>query len=173
MYHDRYHRLPNNAAVDLVQRLKEQKHASKDSKGIDKFFSLDYMGSSEFEWGAIPKALKEWRSHLDLLPRDPTHLRLVVPHSLVKSEGDKREVTLAYVGPPEWKESVEKFIQRHLNGDPPYMKERTDLTDALFGDRWSRDIVGWWDILNHWAIFKNAKHARNFMDGLKDPTGVR
>lgn len=33
--------------------------------GIDKILDFEYMGSSEFEWGALPRSLKEIRSRKD------------------------------------------------------------------------------------------------------------
>lgn len=45
----------------LIQRIRVRKEPYDGAKGIDKFFDFDYMGSSEFEWGALPKALKIMR----------------------------------------------------------------------------------------------------------------
>lgn len=45
----------------LIQRAKKQKREGK--KGIDSLVSFDYMGSSEFEWGALPKSLKRFREN--------------------------------------------------------------------------------------------------------------
>jgi hypothetical protein len=36
-----------------------------DNKGIDKLLSYDYMGSAEFEFGALPASLKRVRSNLN------------------------------------------------------------------------------------------------------------
>lgn len=38
----------------LIQRMAQRKDTSR---GIDGSFKLSYMGSAEFEWGAIPKAI--------------------------------------------------------------------------------------------------------------------
>lgn len=46
----------------LVQRLERRSNAFRDLVGFDRYFGLEYMGSSEFEWGAIPKALKSMRT---------------------------------------------------------------------------------------------------------------
>lgn len=46
----------------LVQRAKFSSNETKN--GIDKILSFDYMGSSEFEWGALPKSLKEIRGQI-------------------------------------------------------------------------------------------------------------
>lgn len=49
----------------LTQRLQKRTYKQPDAKGLDVNFQLDYMGSSEFEWGAIPKALKSLREHAE------------------------------------------------------------------------------------------------------------
>jgi hypothetical protein len=50
----------------LIQRVRYRKNDLR--KGIDAFFEFDYMGSSEFEWGALPKSLKLMR---ELRMKDP------------------------------------------------------------------------------------------------------
>src|SRR5690349_6592813 len=46
----------------LIQRVHRRKTRDTNAKGeIDAVFSFDYMGSSEFEFGALPKALKAMR----------------------------------------------------------------------------------------------------------------
>ena len=42
----------------LVQRLKKQFEPIPDDPGFDDYFRLDYMGSSEFEWGAPNTSLQ-------------------------------------------------------------------------------------------------------------------
>lgn len=54
----------NQAKIDtyLLQRAKFSDNKNK--KGIDKILSFDYMGSSEFEFGALPKSLKRIRASI-------------------------------------------------------------------------------------------------------------
>jgi len=47
----------------LIQRAKFGDNDFK--KGIDSIISLDYMGSSEFEFGAIPESLRNIRSRIN------------------------------------------------------------------------------------------------------------
>ena len=47
----------------LIQRGKFENREHK--SGIDSILSFDYMGSSEFEWGALPKSLGNMRSGLN------------------------------------------------------------------------------------------------------------
>jgi hypothetical protein len=43
---------------DLIQRMAFRKEPRKTPFDFDDLLSMDYMGSSEFEWGAMPKSLK-------------------------------------------------------------------------------------------------------------------
>ncbi len=47
----------------LIQRATFRYNAEK--TGIDRILSFDYMGSSEFEWGALPASLKRIRAERD------------------------------------------------------------------------------------------------------------
>ena len=42
----------------LIQRIMIRQQVAENESGVDKHFSFDYMGSSEFEFGALSKALK-------------------------------------------------------------------------------------------------------------------
>lgn len=53
----------------LVQRCKARP-AVDPSRGFDGFFRLDYMGSAEFEFGAVPDSLKRLRGVNDLTRRN-------------------------------------------------------------------------------------------------------
>lgn len=47
----------------LIQRVRRRAGStSPNSKGVDQLFVFDYMGSAEFEFGALPSALKQMRS---------------------------------------------------------------------------------------------------------------
>jgi hypothetical protein len=57
----------------LVQRLRKP-YVASGRTGFDTLFACDYMGSAEFEWGAIPKALQSVRAAKRLVvePREVT-----------------------------------------------------------------------------------------------------
>lgn len=48
-----------SAPFYLTQRLKRRDGGGK---GFDRLFACEYMGSAEFEWGAIPESLKRIRA---------------------------------------------------------------------------------------------------------------
>jgi hypothetical protein len=79
----------------LIQRVIRRREPRESSKGIDKEFSFDYMGSSEFEFGTLPDALKRLRAHKGRKKWIVTEVNCVVENQqytawLVGGRGDSR-----------------------------------------------------------------------------------
>jgi len=133
----------------LIQRLSTSQNRSK--SGIDGHFEFDYMGSAEFEFGALNKALKAMRAAPDIHP-EPIQISV---------EGIP---DFWYVGTQieeiiDW---VKLFIvDQHSGKREIWLKERTDLRRAVDKDgRWLPD--GWWAIDQPvpWLIFLNRESAK-------------
>jgi len=125
----------------LVQRLKKQEWPS--GQGFDAIFALDYMGSSEFEWGAIPKALRSLRA--TVLARDTAE---------VTHRGVTR--TIHVVGPAQGMNDRLASLNAWLADDRPRGKERSAFPENLLGqeNQWDRDVIAWWAIDSDlcWAL---------------------
>ena len=142
----------------LIQRARFENR--EDAKGIDKLLSFDYMGSSEFEWGALPKALKRVRENLaDYIQFQYSfkkHTSKVVTVFCTKEQQD-------FVGD----------ILEQLSNNDIRLKERCDLNKFIAGneDRWNNDF--WWDIDNDWFFWKaNAEFDVKFKNALNEkPNG--
>jgi len=148
----------------LVQRINLRSTQDPNRKGVDRYFSMDYMGSAEFEFGELPKSLKRIRSAL------PTDLK-------------KMQVggyTAWYCGPETFYEVAMTLFEDALEGrhyDHYLLKESLRLQEAygFYKAAPKCDIVGWWDILNDFAFFTKKEYAKNWLKGLsdkKDPAGV-
>jgi hypothetical protein len=171
----------------LVQRMELRKYGAEDRKGVDRYFSMDYMGSSEFEWGALPNTLKVLRA-MTL----PPPVKLTVMR-------DGVAVTGWYVGPESHLEAAKYWFQhcastrdgqygfdmkempriydayQPVNVVPPRgsksAKRRAVAASAPFGT----EIVGWWCVdagesisrEGCWAIFREQGQANNWLQGLK------
>jgi hypothetical protein len=117
----------------LLQRCTFKKEFDK-NETFDRNVSCDYMGSSEFEWGAWPKSLRavcadlsayEWFKH-------PTVEHI---HYFAKQQDSE----------------LEQFIEAHCGQKYPqgfHTKERTCLYDAVKETPQSLINI-WWDIENH------------------------
>lgn len=155
----------------LVQRVDEREHHHESHKGVDRFFSFDYMGSSEFEFGALGKALKEMRS--DISKWEPKQIK-VGKH------------VAWYVGDPRMLVNATEFFTDQLSGMVARKidtKERTHIRRTyhavqLRPKNVSYDVhSGWWALdpalndsyplqFSPWILFKKKEHAEQWLKGL-------
>lgn len=118
---------------------------SMQKKGIDKILSFDYMGSAEFEFGALGKSLKEIRKHID----DYEFFDVTF--------GDKRVDVFA---PKANKEVVIEYL-KGLVSDKYHLKEFIGFRDWIQNmgrvDKFFNENC-WWDIENHYFFWKMDSH---------------
>ena len=136
----------------LVQRANFAEREGRE--GIDGILKFDYMGSAEFEWGALPKSLKRIRAYF----KEYTYLHISMPKGIV--------ITVLC------KETDEPFTEmsEYLNGlmgREFRLKEYSDF-DTLFCESKSEyarknQTDFWWDIENDLMFWKkNDKFEENF-----------
>lgn len=115
----------------LIARGKVEDRTHK--KGIDSIISLDYMGASEYEWGALPTSLKAIRSRID----DYVYLNHKV--------NSKVEVTVfchseKFLDVVRYLELLSTGEMRTKNGH---------YFDWVCNGDIDRKVNFWWDIENH------------------------
>ena len=169
---------PASARIDnypyLVQRLRWTGEADKNpyhttDKGppqerkVGDYFNFDYMGSAEFEWGAIPAAKRRLRALLE-----------------GEGWGEPREIKVEehvcwYVGPKAQYDLAVTWFTEELSGEYTGMKEISNLKTAYTSpETWSPN--GWWAIDGGerpdegramFALFIKKDHARDFIKGVR------
>lgn len=147
----------------LIQRVIALKEPDERKKGVDRFFIFDYMGSAEFEFGALPEALKRMRANAD---------KLVVEQFTHKLP--THNVYASFVGVPSEKEMARTIFLDQLIEDklrfkePLYLKESL-LNNDTINQRYGSRFDGWWalDADAPWALFKFRKQAEQFLSCLK------
>lgn len=95
---------------------------------IKKVMSFDYMGSAEFEWGAVPKALQVLNEALDLATfelKDSTETPIIWGICLPKDE-----------------EEVIKWVADASVGTHGRLKEHLGFKEALGKEKYTK-AVGW------------------------------
>lgn len=139
----------------LIQRAKFSKHNNSDAIGIDRLLNFDYMGSAEFEFGALPKSLKRVRENIsDYVQfnysfQDYTDKTITV---LCKKEYEKYHVPAI----------LEKLAIREIR-----LKHYIDLPEWLRGNETYHKTDFWWDIENDWFFWKqNDEFAVSFINSL-------
>ena len=133
----------------LVQRIKRKKKDNT-KKGVDQLFQFDYMGASEFEWGALPEALKAMKDQEN------------VGMPITTQDGD-RTVTAYFHGPEGVLPIAQHLFETHYHGNRRdcYTKERTQIQDAYSPrNEWDKELIGWWDIEHHFVIFKSKQDRK-------------
>lgn len=142
----------------LIQRV--VKASGEGRGGIDSYFGFDYMGAAEFEYGALPSALKAMRASLALYLEEPKRIK------------DVNGRVIWYVGPDDEKtlDYVRRFFEDQSYADNRSMsfKERTGMHGVYendVNDAFSRQIIGWWaiDVEFPWILFTKKEHALAWM----------
>ena len=132
----------------LIQRASFEDRSHK--SGIDSILSFDYMGSSEFEWGALPKSLNRIRDH----KADYVYLTFMIKDKSITvycKSSDVSEVD-AYLNT-----LVENKIHlKEWSGFDKYIKG---------GDYFSDRFQFWWDIDNDIMWWKtDEKFEKRFKE---------
>ena len=143
----------------LIQRGTFRSDLALEKKGLDQFVNFDYMGSSEFEWGALPKALKGIREFKDLM----------LGAMAIKNSGIVR-----FLCSEALKKDVKKCI--NLLAKDPYkenyrLKEYCDFRDGVNRKTDKSKKLGqnnfWWDIENHYMFWIDYPLSKELMEVVK------
>ena len=149
----------------LIQRGKFKDAALDQITGPDSILRWDYMGSSEFEWGALPQSLRRMDArHADYAVHETPHVSHDGQRVYLLCAGDPTRALAALAvvadGEARFKET-------------PYLKERLsgkDWAGRPAGD-YITDVGFWWDIGNDWMAVlgqMNAERVRIAMDRLHE-----
>jgi len=121
----------------LIQRAKFENRDYKN--GIDSILSFDYMGSSEFEFGALPKSLTRIREN-------------IISYVYFDFVINQKVITVLC------KESVKQEIDDYLinlSRRIYRLKEFSAFDDYIKGDGYFKDKFDlWWDIENDLMFWK-------------------
>ena len=125
--------------------------APKTGDNFDGNFEMDYMGSSEFEFGTLPKSLQKFTGNLDEYKIIPNHNK------------NYRGQGLFFLSTSEIYKEYEQYID-DLVKDNIRLKEYSDIKHQHTGV----DFIGkpinpnkiylWWDVENH-IMFAFGKHV--------------
>jgi len=148
----------------LIQRINYQPTPGS-GKGIDAHFKWDYMGSAEFEFGALGKALKLMRT-----AKDKTWVVQTIRSIVWDQEA-------FYVGELDGRAMAEAILTDGLN---PFSRRKLRFKESTMieesyeiepSNKGSRVFDGWWaiDATPEWvpfAFFKKPEHATVFLNAI-------
>lgn len=126
----------------LIQRAKFENNNNK--KGIDSMLNFDYMGSAEFEFGALPASLKQIRENVSNYES--------FNYTFKKN---KSKIVTIFCRKEDKKE-IEIIIEE-LSNNKIQLKEYCDLS-IFVNDRkdWKHPNDFWWDIRQDWMFWKHT-----------------
>lgn len=158
----------------LVQILEERPNSDNPRPGIDRYFTMHYMGAAEYEFGALPQTLRRMRAALDNIKI----MQMPLPDGRM----------FWYVGVEASWGYARAYLEHCL--DPSVRTLKVQMVGAskctsgpkykLAGDRLTSHEVGWWVVRDadsdrgselratDWAMFDDEKHAKNFLAGLRN-----
>lgn len=126
----------------LIQRGKFKSTPLQDISGVDSLFEFDYMGSAEFEFGALPKSLR-------IIVENSANYGMFTISEVKNLDGEPMQL---YCHRTVFERAKENAI--HLSNEPYGYKEYCDMADYVAGKaktyRPANDF--WWDIGNHYMI---------------------
>lgn len=133
----------------LTQRLTRRE--APEGKGFDSLFACQYMGSAEFEWGALPESLsrlRESRKRLAIHVGQVTRRNVSAPVFVV---GDSKRI-----------EFVPEALTAWMVDDYPHGKEMTYFPEVVEGaaQEWHRSTDAWWALRSDvmWTLKNDVAH---------------
>ena len=139
----------------LIQRADFKKNG-KASEGIDSLLKFDYMGSAEFEFGALPKSLN--RTIKDL---DDYEIKML------KNITDKDGRRVCMICKPENNDEYGDYIFKMSIAKHAFMtKERVCLYEKLLGDTGYGVCEVWWDIENDIFFTLGKENAKKILKSI-------
>lgn len=134
----------------LVQRASFKKRENR--IGIDAILSFDYMGSSEFEWGALPASLKRIRANI---ANFKFYILFVGDKSITVFSDQSVELLQEYLD----KLAKNTFHCKEFTAFDKYIKG---------GEYFSNKFDFWWDIQNDIMWWRqDDEFANNFKNAIK------
>jgi hypothetical protein len=118
---------------------------------------FDYMGSSEFEWGAVPEALERMaKSELEAFTVAVPLAEVPKPWGDDSEEEPEGSAVIFVLTPKkiaaEVAERIETFAREHID-----LKESMHLHEALRPVReWHSDVCGWLELDNGFMFFTDG-----------------
>ncbi len=138
-------------------------------KLLSDVWRYDYMGSAEFEWGAVPESLERIAEDISHYITGQTEVKACVYNWNSKDKKDKyinEKALIFYVcqkeDESEVKEWIGKFADEKKRGY--HTKESVNLARSICvkEDSFYREVVGWHDIDNDYLFFTDKEMFEGF-----------
>ena len=150
---------------------------------IKDIWRFDYMGSSEFEWGAVPEALSKIAKNVGdyvaaEIQVDAQESKLAAArHKAKKQSQQTGKATIYILCPLDWVDEVTKRISGWAIAEPyGETKEGIYLQRAIFPDsEFAKEYAGWLELDNGFFFFtdKEMYEKTRQLFGIIELSGVK
>lgn len=136
----------------IATYIQRGKFKDRDYKiGIDSIITFDYMGSAEFEYGALPNSLKKIRNNLEFY----TFNDFKINGKMITVFCNQMQL-----------EKIEKYLDR-LSMNNFHLQEPSDFNNYIF-DVFYMGTNFWWDIGNNFMFWvQNNEFKLKFLSKIK------
>lgn len=134
---------------------------------LSRIWRYDYMGSAEFEWGAVPKSLERMANkQKSLVTGQVTVNAKATLWAKSKSKIVETNGTVIYVCQASFESNVREWISKFANSTENtfFTKESVNLAESLVGNEYHKDTVGWHDLNNDYVFFTDNKMYLGFCE---------
>lgn len=128
-----------------------------ENTGIDSIIEFDYMGSTEFQFGALPQSLNRMLINIEFYD-------VIEFPQYVNSKGENLMVYAPIMFNKHVSQIVEELADGSLNSR---LKEYCNLPDYLMSEKNSDCSDFWWDIENDFYIFFGLYHKELILEAQK------
>lgn len=124
----------------LIQRAKIKTPLAPEGTLLTEAIRLDYMGSAEFEFGALPDSL-------EALHKNRVRLRLIKVPSI--TDGERQLRVLSALSDADFAVYVGYLKKMRKPNNGIYTKECTQFEERAPGTKFGGENDFWWDIKTH------------------------
>jgi hypothetical protein len=129
---------------------------------IRSIFRFDYMGSSEFEWGAVPKAIAKIAKEQGGYVATTIEVDAQEPAYFARKRGQKPKTgkaTIYILCRLDWITEVAARVSKWAKEEPyGETKESVMLQNAIFNnDRYDKEYGGWLELDNGFFFFTDKE----------------
>lgn len=149
----------------LIQRMKFKKNPAKNCS-FGGLLQMDYMGSAEFEFGALPKSLRVIRDNIgryeiivveDVANKNSENLCFISPENII----DQYRPHIISMVEGKWRGKECLKLRPHITG-------KSDLFSDKPASQYDLESEAWWDIENNVIFTFGIENAGNIMSAIKN-----
>lgn len=129
--------------------------SDEDVEVLKSVFSFDYMGSAEFEWGAVPAAI-------NFIAEQASKETPLYPEEECLTSGVHRDIF--YICPKQYEKGVKVVITKLTENESSLrLKEYCGLLERIKNPRsgYRQDNVGWLELDNGFFFFTDKEMFEN------------